>query len=1361
MKKKMRGEKRKRKRKETFSPERVSRSVRSKFTNMVESVKQGHERNENSRTIRDKFSSLVNSSRNERQVENTSLPIRGQEKGHLSLLENHDDYVRPKNQATRGVDFLIRKSGTIVADSLFMKETKYDIEVRTSGEMENLTIAGFIGNLWDVVDTIYSDCIEMKEFDEICIHATHRELEGSLSSSIYELTEDNRNRLIYELMSRITGWNQSSKPDAAVKHLSLSVTLLKRNIPGNGVLLAIGDDNLRRKAFSKNNFNGSILYVDTEDNCFFVSIYLVLAYNRYNELFKNAVTLTEKKRIHSKAFELFELKGKNLEEAAKDFFDLVYNLKIENFESGSTSFLKELTRKSSSQVSVFSDEKNYKRILMVPEEYDPLLAQVNILLTQYLVATEPRKTVRKESEFARYHYHGIRTTCRGFVGQNLSFCVYCGVYHSYKSAFHYCKKGDLLCDMCLRPMTSLELYREMTDLVKTNFCYQPSESVMKDCDLGCKICKKEGKTTLCLELHKQQRCKQKVRCSECNRVIHLTGKYTPKTRNATILKHESCEEVFCHLCNDYVLGFDDLKKPSHVCYVPIIKKVKKWPSLIVCFDFETFPCDSEGTMKANLVHLMYQSERNNACADFKGIFFTDVPMEDVRLNNQVVKPGVEYNPEVTEDLQDYYPYEVLKKSAEGVTGKMTKKFLDFQRAREDSMADSRLGHFLRHPDIPNLSLTSKVQGHLDVFGNQEDIDYDNILEEDPSDLTDEEPYEVVEQEKRKSKKVDWRQELKKLEKEDKLLVDKMLSAKDKVSEEEAQMEDKLFKERIKTLAKKEKKKRCVFLSEEAEVAEMDKNEESEVENEWSDEEILTDVVKRDKRNYLECEERDEVKEYPSLYWLKPSQETGDVPGNSPRAESEVTDFFVSEMSKEENIQQVLSSCKDPFPNWKGTEDLNLDPTFEKFCEHESIEDYKRRFESYKKSLGEEKSNCLKQFALYILQPKFQNAVFLGMYSSGFDNHFVFLQLMDLGVRVSPVFKGNKLLTFSIPALNIRFLDFFCYVPSSLKNLEKSFNLKTGSKGFFPHLLNQPANYGLVLPHLPPKHFYEPEMMNKSDLDSFVKWYSENYQKPFKFSQELLSYCEQDVKILMAASLKFVRETLIQQAEFVGKVRVLEPNGEKIRCSRKGPEGDIEPNLVHVFSQGLCTLSSYVNTLFRSYYLQEKTLPIVSHDVEESYSTKSSKVELEALTFIKEVEGVSDLEFGDHYRGQRRFTIPVPNQDVTRTFYVDGYSPKTKTVYEVLGCAFHGCYDCYEAEDKLKNGLLNFEALRITQERIELLKLHREVKHICVVKECEWKTRSQRESRVSDFLKKNKLKEMIGRRMSLKETFRGGLVSRER
>ena len=265
-------------------------------------------------------------------------------------------------------------------------------------------------------------------------------------------------------------------------------------------------------------------------------------------------------------------------------------------------------------------------------------------------------------EFSQFHYHGIRHTVRGFVGQNQMFCPYCGIYSSYGNSQHTCKTPQGKCRLCLRPEMTVELFDQVDTSAQPNFC--PKNEIPKD-EFQCSYCKQKTQSTMCLEIHQRLKCKKYPQCFKCQRFITLKGKYSlQKTEGVPVVCHENCEEIFCHICEDYVLGFDDPRNPTHTCYVPVVKKNKPWPSKIVAFDFETFPNDENGTMQLNLAHLITQKEQYEANSEFVGVFFSDIPMGDaVTLNGQPVKPGVEYTPNMGTDLYDYYPFELLKRAA--------------------------------------------------------------------------------------------------------------------------------------------------------------------------------------------------------------------------------------------------------------------------------------------------------------------------------------------------------------------------------------------------------------------------------------------------------------------------------------------------------------------------------------------------------------------------------------------------------------------------------------------------------------------------------------------------------------------------
>ena len=73
-------------------------------------------------------------------------------------------------------------------------------------------------------------------------------------------------------------------------------------------------------------------------------------------------------------------------------------------------------------------------------------------------------------------------------------------------------------------------------------------------------------------------------------------------------------------------------------------------------------------------------------------------------------------------------------------------------------------------------------------------------------------------------------------------------------------------------------------------------------------------------------------------------------------------------------------------------------------------------------------------------------------------------------------------------------------------------------------------------------------------------------------------------------------------------------------------------------------------------------------------------------------------------------------------YVDGYDKSTDTIYEFLGCFYHGCSDCFDLNKFNKKcskmyGKLNAE----TMNRLSYLK--KRCRNLVVMKECEYKDRN--------------------------------------
>ena len=815
---------------------------------------------------------------------------------------------------------------------------------------------------------------------------------------------------------------------------------------------------------------------------------------------------------------------------------------------------------------------------------------------------------RNQAEFLVSHFHGIKSTVRGFVGQNQTFCPVCGIYYFYTRDGHMCQnvKSDM-CEVCNRAKVSLDVFQALTAATKQLYCQPTQEADSKL--FQCSVCKLKANNRLCYTLHKRYKCENVVRCFKCQRKIMRRGKYSILKRQKPLKCHDNCDESFCTVCQDYVLGFDDdLENPTHHCFVKPIKKAKTWPSRLAFYDFETYPVGDKGVMRVNHAHLITQAESGDPASAFVGIFFSEIPMpQGVQLNGQTVRAGQEYEPKVDPKLNDYFPLEIVKAVPVEEPQKVSRgSGLQEDDFDENEPYDNLMALLLRHSHLAEPVETDPLPPHVDNYDQ-----YLTIL---------------AGQKNRGSSETRCEEYLH--------YVDRAFLLHDQPSEEELVAQERLAEKRYLLQgpsSKKKNKKKNPFILEEAQVDDLndfDELEEGAPENEGTLF-FTADIHK--------------------FFLSKP--EGGMVPGQN-FLKPDPPDQIIANLSDSSVFENAMADCQIK---------VSAEPTgcLDYICEHEDPCDLEFRNQVFD-VCKERDPSALRQFATYILQPKFKNTVFLAHYGSGFDHHFLFMELHKMGVRLDTIFKGNKLISFTIPALNIRFIDFFCFVPTSLKNLEKSFNLTTGSKGFFPHLLNKPEYFGLSLPHLPPKKFYEPDLMKTKDSEEFEVWYKESFDERFSLADQMTYYCETDVLILLSACLSFVRETLVQQTEFQGKVRDLEPNDTSFwLLNTQGEKIKVQPGLVHPFSKDVATLSTYANVLFRSYYLVENQLPIITHNLSETFSDRSSREEAEYLMYIKHMQNVADLEFGAAHLRQRKFTVLCPDTLKTHSYYVDGYSPGTK------------------------------------------------------------------------------------------------------
>lgn len=261
-----------------------------------------------------------------------------------------------------------------------------------------------------------------------------------------------------------SAWSQSIKPDASLAELEIEVSVVQRNFSGNGktknaIILPFTDVEYRLKSMNRFNHSGSIIYVESENYCFFISLYFAIQHSLYLNLRWRKNTEKQKKEIHLEFFNKLKNEYYNLIEEtdekvtlekAKKYFWQVHkidivseNEKISSRQKNEEQFLMEFYQKSAYQVSIFCANRNLNRVLIVPEKYDNQLAQLHLLRVKYLV--RPDKTIQGNiGKDYGFHFHALNGISRQLFGTEKIFCPFCNEFFSHgkmlNNIFYYILK---------------------------------------------------------------------------------------------------------------------------------------------------------------------------------------------------------------------------------------------------------------------------------------------------------------------------------------------------------------------------------------------------------------------------------------------------------------------------------------------------------------------------------------------------------------------------------------------------------------------------------------------------------------------------------------------------------------------------------------------------------------------------------------------------------------------------------------------------------------------------------------------------------------------------------------------------------
>ena len=321
-------------------------------------------------------------------------------------------------------------------------------------------------------------------------------------------------------------------------------------------------------------------------------------------------------------------------------------------------------------------------------------------------------------------------------------------------------------------------------------------------------------------------------------------------------------------------------------------------------------------------------------------------------------------------------------------------------------------------------------------------------------------------------------------------------------------------------------------------------------------------------------------------------------------------------------------------------------------------------------------DCVEKFMKFVLNDintfvsyaskKYFRIICLAHNGKGFDFHFIINNMLKNRQKPKILRRGTKILCLRYK--NITFLDSINFIPLPLSKFPSTFSIPNLVKGDFPFDFNRIENWDYV-GFLPEIKYYSIERKRKEESERIEKWHKINKHKIFVFKEEIEKYCHNDVVILMTAIMLY---------------RSIWINKYKIDCLTRA-----------------ITLPSAVIELFKYSYLEPKTLAIIPH---RGYESKR-KNSYAANVWLDYVENTENIKISRE--------IKIAN------FFVDGFEKNSNTIFEFLGCYYHGCPSCFPNNRNFKiNDRQSFDQLdRKTISRLEFLK---KLKYNLKTKrECEW------------------------------------------
>lgn len=421
----------------------------------------------------------------------------------LSQLRNLQDYILIPINSSEDIVFVIReKRQPRQVTNLPVRDFAYEITILRAPYILPITFQTLDEGIGGILQFMYNELHSQygSQNSYISLELLHHTADAqSFPSQLHQFTKEGGISAVIEILEALHAFIQSIAPLEEFSTLEFKATIIKDVLEGEGILREKPPKRLRRlildeceyliKRMSRNQPQGSILYVNCKEKCMYVAAYFAMAYHlvmeRYDADLQKTMTPQNHQEYLKETAEWFwkVLEEENEEQvianAANFFAD--FNLDIHNYGHLHEEFLQDLSCKFDVQISVHDASKQLRRTFITPPMYDPLLPQL-CLLRCTAPANLPKKMRYQDESF---HFHGLRGNATAIAGRDIALCCYCGKAFSQHSTRHMCQDKKMKqCKLCLRPVVDQTVYLTLSHQAKFDHCIQH----IKKAELQCHLC---------------------------------------------------------------------------------------------------------------------------------------------------------------------------------------------------------------------------------------------------------------------------------------------------------------------------------------------------------------------------------------------------------------------------------------------------------------------------------------------------------------------------------------------------------------------------------------------------------------------------------------------------------------------------------------------------------------------------------------------------------------------------------------------------------------------------------------------------------------------------------------------------------